>query len=86
MFNFSGSRCRENVIGRVCDHCVPGHYAFPDCVPCSCDVSGTTDDVCDQNTAQCYCKKHVRGQVGLLSAYLLYSKAWGLIALIFLIT
>ncbi|XP_060809379.1 laminin subunit alpha [Amyelois transitella] len=54
--------CKENVIGRVCDHCVPGHYAFPDCVPCTCDRDGTTDDVCDQNTAQCYCKKHVRGQ------------------------
>ncbi|KAG6444669.1 hypothetical protein O3G_MSEX003477, partial [Manduca sexta] len=54
--------CRDNVIGRVCDHCVPGHYAFPDCLPCTCDLDGTTDDVCDQNTAQCYCKKHVRGQ------------------------
>ncbi|RVE52213.1 hypothetical protein evm_003132 [Chilo suppressalis] len=59
----SGScACKENVIGRVCDHCVPGHYAFPDCLPCTCDPYGTTDDVCDQNTAQCYCKKHVRGQ------------------------
>ncbi|XP_049885179.1 laminin subunit alpha [Pectinophora gossypiella] len=54
--------CKENVIGRMCDHCVPGHYAFPDCVRCSCEVDGTTEDVCDQNTAQCYCKKHVRGQ------------------------
>ncbi|XP_045509429.1 laminin subunit alpha [Colias croceus] len=54
--------CKENVIGRVCDHCVPGHYAFPDCFPCTCDLDGTTDDVCDQNTAQCYCKKYVRGQ------------------------
>ncbi|XP_059055423.1 laminin subunit alpha [Achroia grisella] len=54
--------CKENVIGRVCDHCVPGHYAFPDCLPCTCDRDGTTDDVCDQNTAQCYCKKHVYGQ------------------------
>ncbi|XP_046976709.1 laminin subunit alpha [Vanessa cardui] len=54
--------CKENVIGRVCDHCVPGHYAFPDCLQCTCDLDGSTDDVCDQNTAQCYCKKHVRGQ------------------------
>ncbi|KAL0902126.1 hypothetical protein ABMA27_000070 [Loxostege sticticalis] len=54
--------CKENVIGRVCDHCVPGHFAFPECVACSCDPDGTTDDVCDQNTAQCYCKRHVRGQ------------------------
>ncbi|XP_034839290.1 laminin subunit alpha [Maniola hyperantus] len=54
--------CKENVIGRVCDHCVPGHYAFPDCLRCTCNEDGTTDDVCDQNTAQCFCKKHVRGQ------------------------
>ncbi|KAM3968484.1 laminin subunit alpha [Aphomia sociella] len=54
--------CKENVIGRVCDHCVPGHYAFPDCLTCTCDRDGTTDDVCDQTTAQCYCKKHVYGQ------------------------
>ncbi|XP_045458049.1 laminin subunit alpha [Melitaea cinxia] len=54
--------CKDNVIGRICDHCVPGHYAFPDCLQCTCDLDGTTDDVCDQNTAQCYCKKNVRGQ------------------------
>ncbi|CAB3226438.1 unnamed protein product [Arctia plantaginis] len=54
--------CRENVIGRTCDHCVPGHYAFPECRMCTCDRDGTTDDVCDQATSQCYCKKHVTGQ------------------------
>ncbi|CAK1588443.1 unnamed protein product [Parnassius mnemosyne] len=54
--------CKENVIGRTCDHCVPGHYAFPECLQCTCNLDGTTEDVCDQNTAQCYCKKHVRGQ------------------------
>ncbi|XP_048488928.1 laminin subunit alpha [Plutella xylostella] len=54
--------CKENVMGRVCDHCVPGHYAFPDCYQCHCDLAGTTDDVCDQNTAQCFCKKYVTGQ------------------------
>ncbi|KAI5640965.1 laminin B (Domain IV) domain-containing protein [Phthorimaea operculella] len=57
--------CKENVIGRVCDHCVAGHYAFPDCVRCSCDPDGTTEDVCDQLTAHCFCKKHVRGQLNI---------------------
>ncbi|XP_026331928.1 laminin subunit alpha isoform X2 [Hyposmocoma kahamanoa] len=69
-FNFDELRgcddCNCNPLGVVenqlqCDHCVPGHYAFPDCVSCSCDLDGTTEDVCDQNTAQCYCKKNVRG-------------------------
>ncbi|XP_063394216.1 laminin subunit alpha [Cydia fagiglandana] len=55
-------QCKENVVGRVCDRCVPGHYAFPDCVQCSCNTDGTTEDVCDQDTAQCYCKKYVRSQ------------------------
>ncbi|KAJ8738019.1 hypothetical protein PYW08_000614 [Mythimna loreyi] len=54
--------CRENVVGRTCDRCVPGHYAFPECVQCTCDRDGTTDDVCDQGTAQCYCKRYVTGQ------------------------
>ncbi|KAI8431212.1 hypothetical protein MSG28_001250 [Choristoneura fumiferana] len=60
--NSGNCNCTDNVIGRVCDRCVPGHYAFPDCVQCSCSAEGTTADVCDQNTAQCYCKRHVRSQ------------------------
>ncbi|KAI5729364.1 hypothetical protein M8J76_001799 [Diaphorina citri] len=59
---FDGScSCKENIVGRTCDHCVEGHWSFPYCVPCECDLRGTTIDICNQGTAECYCKKNVYG-------------------------
>ena len=40
--------CKENVEGRTCDHCSYGSYQYPTCETCDCDVSGTTERICDQ--------------------------------------
>ncbi|XP_051171945.1 laminin subunit alpha [Leptopilina boulardi] len=53
--------CKENVVGRRCDKCLPGYSQFPHCEKCDCDNRGTTDDICDQFTAECYCKTNVQG-------------------------
>ncbi|XP_065337904.1 laminin subunit alpha [Cloeon dipterum] len=52
--------CKENVVGRTCDHCEAGHWYFPDCATCNCDLRGTTPEICDQTTAMCHCKENVQ--------------------------
>lgn len=42
--------CKDNVEGRTCDHCTYGSYQYPDCQTCDCDISGTTERICDQVT------------------------------------
>ncbi|XP_035729977.1 laminin subunit alpha-like isoform X2 [Vespa mandarinia] len=60
LFNGNCS-CKENVVGRQCDKCIPGYSQFPHCEKCDCDVRGTTLDICDQYTAECFCKENVQG-------------------------
>jgi len=36
-----------------------GYWAFPECRECDCQQSGTTDDVCDDRTSRCLCKKNL---------------------------
>lgn len=51
--------CKENVEGRKCDHCSYGSYAYPDCEKCDCDLRGTTETICNQQNAECFCKQNV---------------------------
>lgn len=60
LFNGNCS-CKENVVGRQCDKCIPGYSQFPHCEKCDCDVRGTTLDICDQYTAECFCKENIQG-------------------------
>ncbi|KRZ88222.1 Laminin-like protein epi-1 [Trichinella sp. T8] len=53
--------CVANVGGRRCDRCLAGHYGYPHCYQCACDLAGSTAEICDQNTAACSCKEHVVG-------------------------
>ncbi|CAI4221509.1 unnamed protein product [Auanema sp. JU1783] len=53
--------CRESVGGRVCDRCLAGFYAFPQCYECRCNKAGTTQEICDPKTATCQCKDNVYG-------------------------
>lgn len=43
------------------DFASTGFYSFPDCQLCQCDIRGTTDQICDQRDARCFCKKNVDG-------------------------
>lgn len=54
--------CNTNVVGRSCDKCNNGYFRFPHCEPCRCDIRGTTDEICDQDTEFCFCKKNVQGE------------------------
>ena len=47
------------VEGRQCDHCSYGSYGYPDCEACDCDLRGTTERICDQSNAECFCKENV---------------------------
>lgn len=49
------------MVGRQCDVCLAGHYAFPYCEYCKCDTRGTTEQICDQASAECFCKNNVIG-------------------------
>ncbi|KAJ8372354.1 hypothetical protein AAFF_G00290230 [Aldrovandia affinis] len=53
--------CKERIGGRQCDHCTPGFYGFPECVPCDCNTRGVVPDVCDPQTGECLCKKNIAG-------------------------
>ena len=45
------------------DHFREFHHfrAFPLCQLCNCDVRGAAEEICDQETSQCYCKENVHG-------------------------
>ncbi|VVC44657.1 Hypothetical protein CINCED_3A025090 [Cinara cedri] len=60
---FNGScECKQNIVGRSCDHCRSGHWSFPRCHVCDCDYRGTTSEICNQETSECFCKSNVYGQ------------------------
>lgn len=53
--------CKPHIVGRKCDSCLAGHFSYPYCEFCDCDQRGTTEEICDQASAECFCKKNVRG-------------------------
>ncbi|XP_019117193.2 laminin subunit alpha-2 isoform X8 [Larimichthys crocea] len=56
-------QCRENVVGRQCDECMPqthGIATVGGCVPCHCNSFGSKSFDCDEN-GQCRCQPGVTG-------------------------
>ena len=55
--------CRENVAGRRCNQCSPGHWGLgvTGCQPCGCDLSGSEDPQCNLTSGQCTCKQLTEG-------------------------
>ncbi|GFO21134.1 laminin subunit alpha-3 [Plakobranchus ocellatus] len=61
--------CKDKVVGRICDQCIPGYWNLnrnnPEgCEECGCYIPGTLTDVnrCDMETGQCECKTYVTGR------------------------
>uniref|UniRef100_A0A0R3RFI4 Laminin subunit alpha-2 n=1 Tax=Elaeophora elaphi TaxID=1147741 RepID=A0A0R3RFI4_9BILA len=59
--------CRMGFVGLKCDRCMHGHFNFPKCELCNCDLSGTDPTTCENDSClcdekgQCSCKKNVVG-------------------------
>lgn len=53
--------CKKNIAGRRCNHCVNGFYSFPQCMLCSCDKRGATEQICDSSNGKCFCKPNTIG-------------------------
>ncbi|XP_071323558.1 laminin subunit alpha-2 isoform X3 [Trachinotus anak] len=56
-------QCKENVVGRQCDECMPQTHGIAtggQCVPCHCNSFGSKSFDCDEN-GQCRCQPGVTG-------------------------
>jgi hypothetical protein len=54
--------CKQDVEGRVCDHCKQHHYGIhtgQGCTSCNCNPTGSLNLTCDDVTGKCYCKPGV---------------------------
>ena len=59
-------RCKPNIAGDKCDRCRSGFYQ-PDpfstegCLPCNCNLGGSTSSQCDSRTGICLCRQGIQG-------------------------
>lgn len=52
------------VTGPTCNTCLTGYFNFSQsigCTPCSCNINGTLDSICDSDTGLCDCAPGVLG-------------------------
>uniref|UniRef100_W4VRR7 Putative response to misfolded protein n=1 Tax=Corethrella appendiculata TaxID=1370023 RepID=W4VRR7_9DIPT len=53
--------CRSNYSPPNCDSCSYGHFGFPDCRPCECNLNGTYGYHCEAVDGKCPCKPNFDG-------------------------
>ncbi|XP_035736479.1 laminin subunit alpha-1-like [Vespa mandarinia] len=59
--------CKPGYTGRMCERCTHNYYGFPNlpggqCIPCNCNLAGSTSDKCDEKTGQCNCRQGSTGR------------------------
>ncbi|KAJ8317482.1 hypothetical protein KUTeg_005386, partial [Tegillarca granosa] len=63
---FSGScYCKSHVEGQKCDTCKGGYYGLDriqssGCKPCTCNIVGSVNQICDKTTGQCHCRNDIQ--------------------------
>ncbi|KAJ7338748.1 hypothetical protein JRQ81_012650, partial [Phrynocephalus forsythii] len=53
-------QCRAGFQGADCDSCAVGHFHYPFCQTCECDLAGTQPEICDSH-GRCLCRSEVNG-------------------------
>ncbi|XP_071940937.1 laminin-like protein epi-1 [Antedon mediterranea] len=53
--------CKPQYAGEMCNECSLGHYDYPECKECRCNVNGTVNAECQAQAGQCQCKQNFRG-------------------------
>ncbi|XP_067948106.1 uncharacterized protein [Watersipora subatra] len=52
--------CNTEYVGEYCERCADGYTDdMIACVPCSCNLQGAANQLCDKNTGSCVCKEGV---------------------------
>ncbi|CAH1795786.1 unnamed protein product, partial [Owenia fusiformis] len=59
--------CKTYTINRQCDECQDKYYGMEannteGCIPCDCDIGGSTSLVCDKISGQCPCRQNIGGR------------------------
>uniref|UniRef100_A0A1B0CH53 Netrin axonal chemotropic factor n=1 Tax=Lutzomyia longipalpis TaxID=7200 RepID=A0A1B0CH53_LUTLO len=54
--------CRKEFQPPNCDACSYGHFGYPDCRPCTCNLNGTEGYYCEPHHGTCPCKANFAGQ------------------------
>uniref|UniRef100_A0A1B0DI91 Uncharacterized protein n=1 Tax=Phlebotomus papatasi TaxID=29031 RepID=A0A1B0DI91_PHLPP len=53
--------CRKEFQPPNCDSCSYGHFGYPDCKPCTCNLNGTNGYACEPHGGKCPCKPNFDG-------------------------
>lgn len=53
--------CKPEYTKPKCDSCSYGHYGYPMCRPCDCNINGTISATCKPENGQCPCKRNFDG-------------------------
>ncbi|XP_043922451.1 laminin subunit alpha-1 [Protopterus annectens] len=49
--------CMRQYGGEKCEQCAVGYRAFPQCLPCNCNINGTRSEWCDEKQGVCSCEE-----------------------------